>query len=412
MSDPLSTAPEDSRPATLHRTLGLWVLVFYGLGSIIGAGIYVLVGAVAGIAGYGAPLAFVAAGVLAGLTGLSYAELSARHPEAAGAAAYVQEAFGRAWLSRLVGFGVVAVGIFLTGSLAHGAVGYIAQFVAVPELPAALALVVGFTVVAGIAVGHSLRVAALMTVVEIAGLVIVVAAGVPGFANLPDVLPKIPPGDGAAALGVVAGVYLAFFAFIGFEDIVNMAEETHDPGRTLPRAIVLSIVISTAVYAVVTLVAVAAVPMAELANSRAPLELVMGTSNWAPAGLLSVIALIAIPNGILITLVMLARILYGMARRGWLPAALGHVNRVTRTPLRTTALAGGLAFAFTATIDFIGLVTLTSGINLVIFTLINLALARLHRTRPRDDLAFAVPRWCPPLAAAFCVALLVAEILR
>lgn len=410
-SDPVPS-PRPPPSATLNRTLGLWVLVFYGLGSIIGAGIYVLVGTVAGVSGYGAPFAFVAAGVLAGLTGLSYAELSARHPEAAGAAAYVQEAFARPWLARLVGFGVIAVGIFLSGSLAHGAVGYLRQFVEVPELPAALVLVVLFTVIAGVAVGHSLGLAAIMTAVEIGGLVIVVAAGAPGLANLPEIAPLIVPTGGAAALGILAGTYLAFFAFIGFEDIVNMAEEAHEPGRTLPRAIVLSIVISTAIYAVVTLVAVAAVPPERLQDSRAPLELVMQSSAWAPAGLLSVIALIAIPNGILITIVMLARILYGMARRGWLPAALGHVSRRTRTPLGTTALAGGLVAVFTAAVDFAGLVALTSGVTLVVFTVVNLALWRLHRTRPRADLAFAVPGWCPPLAAAFCVALLLAEFLR
>jgi APA family basic amino acid/polyamine antiporter len=203
-------------PATLNRTLGLWILVFYGLGSIIGAGIYVLIGAVAEVSGFGALLAFVLAGVLAGLTGLSYAELSARYPEAAGAAAYVQEAFGRDGLSRAIGFSVVAVGVFLSGSLAHGAVGYISQFVAVPPLPMALGLIVLFTVIAGVAVGHSMRLAAAMTVVEIGGLLFVIIAGAPALGGLPEILPRMVPGSGAAALAVVSGAFLAFFAFLGF----------------------------------------------------------------------------------------------------------------------------------------------------------------------------------------------------
>ena len=404
----------DSRSPTapLHRVLGVWVLVFYGLGSIVGAGIYVLIGAVAGVAGYGAPLAFLAAGVLAGLTGLSYAELSARHPEAAGAAVYVQEGFGRVWLSRLIGFAVVAVGLFLTGSLAHGVVGYITQFITVPPLPASLGVVALFTLIACLGVGHSLWLAAAMTMVEIAGLVFVFVAGAPALDRLPDVAAQLVPTGSTGIMAIASGVFLAFFAFLGFEDIVNMAEETRDPGRTLPRAILLSIALATLIYGAVALVAVLAVPLNDLAASRAPLELVMARADWAPRNLLSVIALIAIPNGILITLVMLGRILYGMARRGWLPAALGVVNPLTRTPLRTTLLGGALALAFTASVDFIGLVTLTSAVNLCVFFTVNLALARLQAVRPRHDLEFNVPRWCPPLGAAICVALLALEFLR
>jgi amino acid transporter len=219
------------------------------------------------------------------------------------------------------------------------------------------------------------------------------------------------PGTTFAWAGVATGAFLAFFAFLGFEDLVNLAEETTDVGRTLPRAIILTVILTTLIYGVVALVAVAAVQMERLAGSRAPLELIMEGVAWVPKGTLSAIALIAVPNGILITLVMLARILYGMARRGWLPAGLGHVNRVTRTPLRTTFLAGGVVLVFTAWVQFIGLVTLTSAINLLVFTVVNGALWKLHRTRPLRELAIRVPRWCPPLAAGLCVVLLAAQFL-
>jgi APA family basic amino acid/polyamine antiporter len=398
-------SPSPAGGASLRRALGLWLLVLYGLGSIIGAGIYVLVGAVADAAGYAAPLSFLLAGVLAALTGLSYAELSARYPEAAGAAVYVKEAFGSDALSRLVGGLVVLVGVFLSASLARGAVGYIQRFADLPELPTALALVVGFTLIACLGVAHSVRFAALMTLIEIAGLVIVIAAGTPSLVRLPEVWPEMVP-QAAAWAGIGAGAFLAFFAFLGFEDIVNMAEETHAAERTLPRAIIVTITLTTLIYGAVALVAVTAVPMERLAGSRAPLELIAQSASWVPDGTLSVIALIAVPNGILITLVMLARILYGMARRGWLPLGLGYVNSATRTPVRATLLIGVIVLVFTAGIEFIGLVTLTSAVNLFIFTVVNLALAKLHRADSGGDLAIRVPRWCPPVAAVCSLGLL------
>ncbi len=401
----LREAPPPAGGATLRRALGLWLLVLYGLGSIIGAGIYVLVGAVADAAGYGAPMAFLLAGVLAGLTGLSYAELSARFPEAAGAAVYVKEAFGSDALSRLVGGLVVLVGVFLAASLARGAVGYIQRFADLPELPTALALVAGFTLIACLGVAHSVRFAALLTLIEIVGLVIVIAAGTPSLARLPEIWPEMVP-NAAAWAGIGSGAFLAFFAFLGFEDIVNMAEETHAAERTLPRAIIATIVLTTLIYGAVALVAVTAVPIERLAGSRAPLELIAQAASWVPAGTLSVIALIAVPNGILITLVMLARILYGMARRGWLPRGLAFVNPVTRTPLRPTFLIGAIVLIFTAGIEFIGLVTLTSAVNLFVFTLVNLALVKLQREGTDGSVAIRVPRWCPPLATACSLALL------
>lgn len=407
-----------ARPSepTLKRAVGLWLLVFYGLGTIIGAGIYVLVGAVAEAAGTATPLAFILAGILAALTSLSYAELSARYPEAAGAAAYVKEAFGTDHLARAVGFGVVLVGLLLTASLARGAIGYLNHFIAVPELPGALALIVVFTLVAAIGVRESLTIAAVLTLVEIAGLCVVVAAGAPALAGLPSALPDMLLPAPNLWIGVGAGAFLAFFAYLGFEDIVNLAEEAHAPETTLPRAVILSIVLSTAIYVIVAVVVLLAVPMEDLAGSRAPLELAVAEADWVPKGTVALIALIAVPNGILITLVMLARLLYGMARRGWLPRGLARVNARTRIPLRTTFVAGGLALALTASVDFTGLVTLTSGVTLLVFTVVNLALVRLHRHDPHAHharrLHLRVPRWCPYAGAACCLGLLAVEILR
>jgi APA family basic amino acid/polyamine antiporter len=252
-------------PATLRRVLGTPLLVFYGLGVIIGAGIYVLVGSVVGAAGGAAPWSFLLAGVLAGLTGLSYAELAVRFPEAAGAAAYVKEAFGSDRLSQLTGLAVAAVVIVSTASIARGSVGYVQAFASWPDAAIAGGVVLLFTAVACLGVRDSVGLAAVMTITEIGGLLLVVAAGWPALQTMPGRIGELMPGtEPAAWAGVAVGAFLAFFAFIGFENLANMAEEARDPERSLPRAILVSLGLSSLLYAGVTVAAVLALPLAEL----------------------------------------------------------------------------------------------------------------------------------------------------
>jgi amino acid transporter len=400
-----------SEPVTLRRSLGIWLLVFYGLGIIIGAGIYVLVGEVAARAGMAAPLAFVVAGVMAALTGLCYAELCARHPEAAGSAAYVKEAFGSDALSRLVGLAVAGVGIIASASLARGSAGYLAQFITLPEPVGAGVLVVLFTAIACLGVTGSVTSAAVLTGVEIFGLVLVISAGAPALSGIGAHGAELVPVAASAWTGIGAGAFLAFFAFLGFENLANMAEETRDVGRTLPRAILITIGVAGALYGLVALVVVLAVPLDRLIASRAPLALVMEGVDWATPEALSAIALVAVANGVLIETVMLGRLLYGMSRRGWLPGALAEVNPLTRTPVRTTLLAGVVIFALAVTVPFVHLVVATSTITLLVFLAVDLALMRLHRVRARADLKIRVPRLIPYLAALSCLVLLAVQFL-
>lgn len=404
----VSQAP--AAPVPLRRALGLWLLVFYGLGTIIGAGIYVLVGEVAGKAGMAAPVAFLLAGLLAALTGLTYAELAARFPEAAGAAAYVSEGLGSPMLARLTGFLVLFVGIVVAASLARGVAGYLTAFLALPQWLVAGAFVLSFTALACLGVRESVGLASVMTIVELAGLALVIAAGAPSLPDLPSRLHEMVPGTAAAWSGVGAGAFLAFFAFIGFESLANMGEEAKDAKRTLPRAIILSIVISTVVYVAVSLVAVLAVPVGQLARSTAPLSLILEASSWAPTELLAVIVVLAVPGGILIDMVMASRMLYGLARRGLVPAWLGHVNRRTQVPVVATLAAGGAAFVLAVGVPFSGLVTVTSTFTLLVFFAVNLALWRVQRRRLRPHDGFDAPSWMAPTAAALCLVLIVAEI--
>jgi len=410
-SDP-SSEPTQKHKASpgLRRVLGTPLLVFYGLGVIIGAGIYVLVGTVIAAAGEAAPWAFILAGALAALTGLSYAELAVRFPEAAGAAAYVKEAFGSDRLSQLTGLAVAAVVVVSSASIARGSIGYVQVFLPWPGPLIAGLMVLLFTAIACLQVRESVGLAATMTVVEIGGLLMVVAAGWHVIsASSPDWSSLVPRLDLAAGSGLVAGAFLAFFAFIGFENLANMAEEASVPERSLPRAIILSLGLSGLLYAAVTAVAILAISPEELAASSAPLLLVAGHAPWFSPTLFTAIAIIAVANGVLIEIVMLGRLLYGMARRRWLPAWLGEVARRQHTPARATICGGVVILVLTVALPFESLVAITSTITLLVFAIVNLALWQLQRQAPRST-GFRVPRFVPPLASAANVGLVIAQL--
>lgn len=401
---------------TLKRTLGLTSLTLYGLGTIIGAGIYVLVGAVAARAGMAAPLSFLAAGVLATFTGLSYAELGQRLPEAAGAAAYAREGFKSAWMGRLTGFATLLVALVAAASVARGGAGYLLEIIDIPLPVASGAVILAFTFLAAWGVKESVFVAAAMTVIETVGLVIVIAVGGDALGDLPARLPEMWPhtawnGQDAWS-GVMAGAFLAFFAFAGFENIVNMAEETHNVEHTLPRAVVLSIAVSALLYMLVVTIAVLVATPGTLAESAAPLCEVVACGEGAAMAMFAPIALIATLNGVLIEIVLMARVAYGMARRGWLPQALAHVHVGRRTPLTATLLVGGTVFALTTAVEFEPLARLTSAMLLLIFLVVNISLIQLKRHQPDATLTLRIPLWVPVLGATSSVLLLAAEVLH
>ena len=393
----------------LKRTLSLWLLTFYGLGTIVGAGIYIVVGEVAHKADMATPVAFLLAGLVAACTGLAYAEMSSRFPDAAGAAAYVAEGLGSPLAARITGLLVLLTGIVIAASLARGAAGYVAEFVSAPMPLISGGFVVLFTAIACLNVRQSVGLTAILTIVELLGLLLVIAAGAPAMSSLPERVAEIIPNDMAAWRGVAAGAFLAFFAYIGFESLANMAEEAKNPQRDLPRAIILSIAISAALYVILALVVVLAVPMDSLIDSSAPLALVMVSSGWAAPELLVVIALIAIPNGLLADLLMTARLLYGMAKRGFAPAWLTRVSPRQHIPIAATLAAVTATLIFAVLVPFTQLVAATSATTLIVFLMVNLALWRLHTEKKPHD-GIRAPRWMPPLAFVFCLGLLSAQI--
>lgn len=401
----------------LRRALGLWVLTFYGLGMIIGAGIYVLVGKVAGEAGWGAPLAFLISALLASVTGLAYAELVGRIPEAAGEVAYAQRAFGMRWLSTATGIAIIAVAIAAAASIARGTAGYAAAIfpfaAALPDYAAGAVLIVVFTMVASAGVKQGAWLAAILSVLEVAGLLFVIGVGADALETLPDRLDDLFRLDAMMVGGILSGAFVAFFAYLGFENLANMAEETKNPGRTVAHAVILAIVISALLYTSVALVALLAVGPDKLAQSAAPLCLVVERAGLPCGQGFAILAVVALGNGILVEIMLVGRLLYGMARRGLLVSWFAKVSPRTRVPVRGTLFAGAGVLVLTMGIPFEWLVKATSGVLLCVFAVVNLSLWRLKKRDPipaTDRDVFLIPGFLPPLATVLCLGLLAVAI--
>src|SRR5512143_3566990 len=279
----------------LRRRLGLPLLTLYGVGITIGAGIYVLIGAVAGHAGRYVPWSFLLAALAMAFTVGSYAELATRFPVSAGEAAYIRAAFHSRVATTLTGLITIFIGVVASATVSLGAAGYIRQFVDLPQGLVVALVLAALGAVAAWGILESVLLASLFTLIETGGLVIIIAAGL--HAGMPDAASLTPPPLDAAVLsGVAYASLLAFFAFIGFEDLANVVEEAKVPHRDLPRAMVLTLVISTTLYLAVAAIAVMAVPVGELAASPAPLSLVFRTLAGMSPAAISAIAVVATLN--------------------------------------------------------------------------------------------------------------------
>jgi len=397
----------------LKRTLSFPTLVLYGLGTTIGAGVYALLGEVAGIAGMRAPLGFLAAAVLAGVSALSFCELAARLPHAGGEAVYVGAAFGSRALSRGVGLAIAVAACLSVATVSRGFVGYAGTLLPMPDLLAVALLLVALGAVAGWGIEASARLAALLTLVEAGGLLLLVGACHRAFASLPERWPEILPAGGADAwTGVGAATLLCFYAFLGFEDMVNVAEEVRDVRRVMPLAIVTTLAVTLLLYLLVATAAVLSLPPAELAASEAPLATLFTRATGLPPTAILAIGVIAMLNGALIQLIKSSRILYGLARRGDLPDWLARVHPVRQTPLLATGVSVAAALVLAIALPIDSLARLTSGVTLAVFALVNLALLRIRRRDPRPPGVPAMPGWVPAAGAVVSTGFLIFEVAR
>ena len=395
----------------LKRSLSLPLITFYGLGTILGAGIYVLIGKVAGAAGMYAPISFGLAAVIAGFTAFSYAELSARYPRSAGEAVYVQQAFHASWLSSSVGWAVVATGIISTSTMANGFVGYLSLYIELPDWLIIIGLIISLGILAAWGISESAWVATIITILEVVGLCMVLIIAGDNLAELPARWNElVPPFSSEAWLGISLGSFLAFYAFIGFEDMVNVAEEVKEPTRIMPVAITLALIVAAILYVLVAVTAVMSLPPKALAVSDAPLASILEAQGWDARLTIGLIGLIAVINGALIQIIMASRILYGMGRQGLAPRWFSKVNARTQTPLLATAMVTVIVLMLALWLPLVTLAKATSFVILSVFSLVNLALWRLKTfAAPRQEVV-SYPLWVPVIGFVLSLSLLVLQI--
>ena len=402
--------------------MGLGALVIYGVGDMLGAGVYGLMGKYAGKMGNAIWLAFAMSALAALFTGLSYASLGSRYPRAAGAAYITHRAFNKTYLSYAIGLAICASGLTSFATQSRAFAGYLLGFSgyqipgAKGELPVASGFVVFAIAVAFIAFltlvnSRGMREAtwmnALCTAIEVGGLILILIVGARfvGSVNLLEVPSASAPNGGISfptlgALGVgtlaLQGAILTFYSFIGFEDMINVTEEVKDPQRNFPRAVVLALSITAVVYALVAIVVVSVVPWRELAASGQPMvEVMKRAAPWFPPQVFGFVAMFAIANTALLNFVMGSRLIYGMAKQGFLPRVLGEVHPTRKTPQRAIFLLALITVVLITVGDISALATATSTLLLMIFILVNAALIVLQKRPNEAKGQFEVPAFVP-----------------
>jgi amino acid transporter len=392
----------------LRRSIGGGLLLVFVLGDVLGAGIYALVGEIAAESGGAVWVPLLVALGLALLTACSYAELVTKYPQAGGAAVFAQRAYGRPWLSFLVGFAMLAAGVTSAAALSLAFAGdYLAQFADLPQTPVALVFLLAVALLNARGIKDSLRANLVMTLIELSGLVLVVVLAVailgggdgdPGQAL--EFKEGVNPGS-----AVLAASVLAFYSFVGFETSANVAEETRDPRRAYPRALLGGLVIAGVIYCLIGLAVSTALPLDELTGGGNPLLAVVEASPInVPTKVFAAIALVAVANGALLTMIMASRLTYGMARDGLLPPVLGRVLPRRRTPgvaIVATTLA---AYLLLITGQLESLAETTVLLLLLVFVSANVAVLVLRKDRVEHD-HFRTPWPLPVLGVLSCIVL-------
>ncbi|AII04462.1 MULTISPECIES: APC family permease [Rhodococcus] len=409
-----SNAPDSNSPEqpSLKRVMGPGLLLLFIVGDILGTGIYALTGKVANQVGGAVWLPFLVAFVVAIITAFSYLELVTKFPKAAGAALYTHKAFGVHFLTYMVAFAVMCSGITSASTASRA---FAANFVEAFHLDFSTGIGItllglGFMTLVGLVnfrgVSESVKTNVVLTCVELSGLLIIIMIGLwalgVGDGDFSRVA-TFDTGDRSALGAVVAGTALAFFAMVGFEDSVNMAEECKEPSRIFPKVLLTGLIITGCIYVFVSITAIALVPVSELGEGDTPLlKVVQAGAPAFPIGIFAFITMFAVANTALINMLMASRLLYGMSREGVLPPPLGKVHATRRTPYVAIVFTTILAFGL---ITFVGEVPELGGTTalllLGVFTIVNITVLVL-RKQPVEHKHFRVPTVLPIIGALTC----------
>lgn len=393
---------------SLNRVIGPGLLLLFVIGDILGTGVYALTGKVANQVGGAVWLPFLLAFAVALLTAFSYLELVTKYPRAAGAALYTHQAFGLHFFTFMVAYAVMCSGLTSASSAAKAFAGNFGTALHTGVAPIVVAL--GFIVLVALVnfrgVGESVKANVVLTCVELTGLLIVIGVGAWALGAGKGDLSRLghfdtPPGH-SVFLSVTAGTALAFFAMVGFEDSVNMAEETREPSRIFPKVMLTGICVTGLIYVLVAISAVALVPPAELGQGETPLlKVVRAGAPGFPISLFAWITMFAVANSALINMMMASRLLYGMANEGVLPRVLGRVHARRRTPWVGIVVTTLIAFGLIWFADLTALGGTTALLLLCVFTVVNVAVLVLRRD-PVEHRHFRAPTAIPVLGAVAC----------
>jgi len=412
-ADSLAAPSAPEAQPSLHRVMGPWLLLLFIVGDILGTGIYALTGQVAKQVGGAVWMPFVVAFVVALITALSYLELVTKYPRAAGAALYTHKAFGIHFVTFIVAFAVMASGITSASTASRAFAANLSSAFGL-ELDGGVGVtLIALLFMAAVAainfrgVGESVKANVLLTCVELTGLLIVIVIGLwaigAGQGDFSRVTQLQTPGDAGLFWPVIAATTLAFFAMVGFEDAVNMAEECKQPSRIFPKVLLTGLLITGLIYVLVSISAVTLVSPEELGEGETPLlKVVQAGAPGFPIGIFAFITMFAVANSALINMLMASRLVYGMSRERVLPGALGLVHATRRSPYVAIAFTTLLAFGLIAVVGTVPALGGTTALLLLcVFTVVNIAVLVLRRD-PVEHEHFRTPTFLPLLGAASC----------
>jgi APA family basic amino acid/polyamine antiporter len=397
----------------LKRDLDLFEATIYGVGIILGAGIYALIGEAAGTAGNSVWMSFIIGATIASLTGLSYAELSAMYPRAAAEYVYVKKAYASKFLAFMIGWLIIFTGVVSATAVSLGFSQYferlVAKVVNVTGIENIIVILTSMSIIGILSffnfygIKESSKMNAISTAIEIFGLLLIIFFGIFKFGSV-DYF-DMPFG----MKGVISAASLIFFAYIGFEDIANLAEETKNPKKNMPRALIIAVAITTILYVLTSISAISLINWKALGDAKDPLTLAASTVLGNNAFLYSFIALFATSNTILVILIVTSRMMYGMSADGALPKILSKIHRKRRTPwiAAIAMMILSIIFLFSGEINLVAKITSLGAF--ITFGAVNLSLIWLRYTKPKIERPFKVPLnvgnfpILSSMGAAFCV---------